>query len=322
MTSNDPTTGPTRRNPSGEHGRHASEPATVAHEQTPATERHPVQDEHDTVRDERLRRDSEAHPTTAVYTEQPPAGATAAGAAAPAAAAARHDEDRDDRDREDRDRDVVVDREPVEVRDEVVDHDTMIARGRERFGGMKAGSAFFGWLTAMGMAVLLTALAAATGTAVGLSTDTSLAEATNQAAQDPQTVGITGAIILLVILILSYYCGGYVAGRMARFNGARQGLAVWLWALVIAVLIAVMGLVLGSQFDILARVNAFPRLPLNEGTLSTWGLAAVVIAALASLAGAVLGGVAGMRYHRRVDDLAFVATDADDDVRDVRKGDR
>lgn len=39
-----------------------------------------------------------------------------------------------------------------EVREEVV------SRERERFGGMKFGSAFFGWLTAMGTAVLLTAL--------------------------------------------------------------------------------------------------------------------------------------------------------------------
>jgi hypothetical protein len=38
--------------------------------------------------------------------------------------------------------------------------------------------------------------------------------------------------VLLVILFVAYYCGGYAAGRMGRFNGMKQGIAVWLWALV------------------------------------------------------------------------------------------
>nr|WP_253905882.1 hypothetical protein [Arthrobacter sp. H5] len=178
-------------------------------------------------------------------------------------------------------------------------------REKEAFGGMKFGSAFFGWLTATGMAVLLTALVAAAGTVVGLSTNTNLNDATDQATQDPQTVGITGAIILLVILLLAYFAGGYVAGRMARFNGAKQGLAVWLWALVVAVIAAILGLIFGPQFDVLASLNSFPRLPVNEGNLTTVGIIAVVIAAAAALAGAVLGGMAGMRYHRRIDRADF-----------------
>src|SRR5690349_16309991 len=39
--------------------------------------------------------------------------------------------------------------------------ETLAAAQAERFGGMKAGSAFFGWLSAMGMAVILTAILAA-----------------------------------------------------------------------------------------------------------------------------------------------------------------
>lgn len=181
------------------------------------------------------------------------------------------------------------------------ERDALHQREKETFGGMKFGAAFFGWLTATGMAVILTALVAAAGAAFGLSTNTNLNEATNQASQNPQTVGITSAIILLVILLVAYYCGGYVAGRMARFNGAKQGVAVWLWAIIIAVLVAVLGLIFGSQFDVLANLNSFPRLPLNEGTLTTAGIIAVVVALLAALAGAVLGGLAGMRYHRKID---------------------
>jgi hypothetical protein len=47
--------------------------------------------------------------------------------------------------------------------------------------------------------------------------------APNQGTQDAKSIGITGGIVLLVILFLADYCGGYVAGRMARFSEARQG---------------------------------------------------------------------------------------------------
>ncbi len=174
-------------------------------------------------------------------------------------------------------------------------------REKEEFGGMKFGSAFFGWLTATGMAVLLTALLAAAGAVFSLSTNTNLNEAADQASQDAQTVGITSAIVLLVLLLVSYFAGGYVAGRMARFDGAKQGIAVWLWALIIAVVVAILGVIAGSQFDILANLNSFPRLPINEGDLTTAGVISVVVAALAALVGAILGGLAGMRYHRRID---------------------
>ncbi|MFP5312294.1 MAG: hypothetical protein ACLGH7_07805, partial [Actinomycetes bacterium] len=131
----------------------------------------------------------------------------------------------------------------------LADRETAVARQKERFGGIKVGSAFFGWLTATGMAVLLTALVAAAGTAVGLANNTNVNEAVNQAAQNGGTVGLVGIIVLLVILLLSYYSGGYVAGRMARFNGAKQGLMVWIWALIAAVVVAILGLVAGQQFN-------------------------------------------------------------------------
>src|SRR5919107_1386071 len=111
----------------------------------------------------------------------------------------------------------------------LTDRQTAVAREKERFGGIKVGSAFFGWLTATGMAVLLTALVAAAGTAVGLASNTDVNEAVNQAAQNTGTVGLVGIIVLLVILFLSYYCGGYVAGRLASFHWAKQGLMVWVW---------------------------------------------------------------------------------------------
>lgn len=186
----------------------------------------------------------------------------------------------------------------------LTDQQTAVAREKEQFGGVKVGSAFFGWLTATGMAVLLTAFVAAAGTAVGLANNTDVNEAVNQVANNG-TVGIVGIIVLLVILFVSYYSGGYVAGRMARFNGARQGMMVWAWALIAAVVVALLGFFAGQQFNVLANLNSFPRIPINEGELTVTSIIAAVVVALVALVGAVLGGLAGMRFHRKVDKAGF-----------------
>src|SRR5687768_7626034 len=60
-------------------------------------------------------------------------------------------------------------------------HD-VVAREKEEFGGFKFGSAFFGWLTATGMAVLLTALLSAIGAGVGLGVSGDVESASEDAA--------------------------------------------------------------------------------------------------------------------------------------------
>jgi hypothetical protein len=174
----------------------------------------------------------------------------------------------------------------------------VLEREQRNFGGIKVGSAFFGWVAAMGIAVLLTALVAATGAAIGQSTSGDLGDAVNDNAS---AIGLWGAVALAVIMFIAYYCGGYVAGRMARFNGALQGLTVWLWAVLIAIIVAILTAVAGSQYDILGNVNGFPRIPMSANDLTTAGIISAIVIALVSLAGAVLGGIAGMRYHRHVD---------------------
>jgi len=181
------------------------------------------------------------------------------------------------------------------------DRRDVVAREKEKAGGVKIGSAFFGWLTATGMSVLLVALVAAAGTAVGLATDTSISEAADRASTDPSTVGWAGGVALLVILFLAYYSGGYVAGRMARFHGLRQGIAVWGVAVVVAVVVAVLAAVAGDQYDVLGQLNAFPRLPVGNGDLTTTAVVVAVAVAAVALIGSMLGGLAGMRFHRKVD---------------------
>lgn len=191
-------------------------------------------------------------------------------------------------------------------REEIPTRDTVVAREKARFGGVKVGSAFFGWLAATGTAVLLTALLAAAGIAVGLAAGTDLNEAvTNPAA------GTAGIIALLLILFVSYYCGGYVAGRMARFNGAKQGLMVWLWSIIAAIVVAVLGLVAGEQVSALANLNTFPRIPVGGGELNNMSILAAAVVALVTLLGAVLGGLGGMHFHRKVDRAGFMTAESE-----------
>jgi uncharacterized membrane protein YdbT with pleckstrin-like domain len=182
-----------------------------------------------------------------------------------------------------------------------LDRRAVVQREKEEYGGVKVGLAFFGWLTATGTAVMLATMLAAAGIVIAVATHTSASEASSQVGQDPRTVGMLAGVMLLVVLFVAYYCGGYVAGRMARFNGVRQGLAVWLWAVLTMAMVAVLAALAGSQYDMLSELSNLPRIPVSSGSLTTGGLIALPVAALGSLAGALTGGQAGMRFHRKVD---------------------
>jgi hypothetical protein len=173
------------------------------------------------------------------------------------------------------------------------------ARQREEFGGINWGAAFFGWLVAIGVAALLTAILSAAGAAIGL-TESSPSQAGSQAESNAGTVSIVGGIILLLILGLAYYAGGYVAGRMSRFDGPRQGIATWVIGLVVTVVLAVAGVVLGAKYNVLSQLN-LPRIPVDEGSLTTGGLIALLAIVLVTLLAAVLGGKQGTHYHRKID---------------------
>ncbi|WP_369131174.1 hypothetical protein [Modestobacter roseus] len=180
-------------------------------------------------------------------------------------------------------------------------HDAVDAQ-HARFGGIKWGAAFFGWLSANGLAVLLIAAVSAAGVAIGLTEDLDAGQVTDQAG----TVGIGGGIALLVVLFLAYLAGGYVAGRMARFDGVRQGIAVWVVGLLVVVVLAILGVVFGSQYNVLSQLN-LPRIPIDEGTATTAGIIALVAVLVVTLVGAIVGGTLGERFHRTIDRAGFTA---------------
>jgi hypothetical protein len=180
------------------------------------------------------------------------------------------------------------------------DHDAVAAyrdaEARDRFGGTNVGAAFFGWLVAVAMTVLLTGIVGALATAVGSSLQLSQTEAEREAG----TIGLVAAIVLAVVLLLAYYTGGYVAGRMSRFDGARQGLAVWLIGLIVAAVAVGLGLLFGSQYDVLQRVN-LPQAPIPTEQLNAGGIVTAVVIVVGTALAAIAGGKVGHRYHHKVD---------------------
>ena len=106
------------------------------------------------------------------------------------------------------------------------------------------------------------------------------------------------AVALSVLIFFAYLVGGYAAGRMARFAGTKQGIAVWLWQ--------IMSLILGSLATFLAPQlfqNGVASLSLQKLIAGDFanGLLAVLLVLALSFLGAILGGLLGRLYHRRVD---------------------
>ncbi len=165
---------------------------------------------------------------------------------------------------------------------------------RASFGGLHFGTAFFGWLVATGMATLLTALLSAIGGGVALT------GIKDSLAQNSTNVGIVSAVLLLIALAAAYYSGGYVAGRMSRFDGAKQGLGVWVIGIVMTIVLAIAGAILGSNFNLLQQIH-LPFIPVSAHDLTIGAIISLLITAAVTLLAAMSGGFAGERYHHKID---------------------
>lgn len=189
--------------------------------------------------------------------------------------------------------------------DDRVEHHRHAEEGRraalhDTYGGMNWGACFFGWLVAIGVTVILGAIISAVASAIGANqnwTQTDLQEMSG-------TVGIAAAITLAVVMFVGYYTGGYVAARMSRFDARRQGLGVWIVAIVVMIIAAIAGTLFGTNYVIMRQVD-LPSVGLSTDQLS-WGAVITGIALLAvMLVGAVLGAATGQRYHTKIDRAVY-----------------
>jgi hypothetical protein len=168
---------------------------------------------------------------------------------------------------------------------------------REQFGGVNWGAGFFGWLVTAGFAVFLSA-ALGVGFAVLRRTVDSVPRLGDLPAG---TAAIGLATAAVAVVVVAYYAGGYVAGRMSRFDGGRQGASVWVTGLLLSSLGLGVALFFGSEYDLFSRLHV-PSVPAPTGSAGLVGLGAAVAALVGSLLAAIGGGKVGCRYHQKVDE--------------------
>lgn len=170
-------------------------------------------------------------------------------------------------------------------------------RAQDEYGGLNVGSAFLGWLVAIGLSVLLTGLLTAAGSAIAIN------ENVSSLADNAETIGVVSGILLLLALALAYYAGGYVAGRMSRFDGGRQGFGVWMVGLIVTAVLGVLGTTAGAEYNVLEQLN-LPTIPFDSDAATTGGILALLLVLVVTLLAAITGGKVGRGYHRKVDAAA------------------
>lgn len=127
----------------------------------------------------------------------------------------------------------------------------------------------------------------------------------NLEGREIDTAIIIGLVIVGLILFVAYFCGGYVAGRLARFDGGRNGAVTVAWGILLSLILGLLlgGLLSGPLFEPLQQLMQASILP-AVGSLMNAGLigAGIVVGALLlELLGGFLGGRVGNSYHTHID---------------------
>lgn len=129
--------------------------------------------------------------------------------------------------------------------------------------------------------------------------------------QEIGTAAIVGLVIIGLSLFLAYFAGGYVAGRLVRFDGGRNGAATVVWGILLGVIFGVFSFLLvgflpGGISGALESFRESSVLPAANSLvgLGLLGVGIAVGALLLMLLGGFLGGSLGTRYHTRIDQTA------------------
>ncbi len=115
---------------------------------------------------------------------------------------------------------------------------------------------------------------------------------------------ITALALLAILIFLTFLFGGYVSGRLARFDGGRNGAMSVLWTFIIGFLGFVIASFLpGAAGDTMRDFIQGGAMPLAGEILNLGvvGIAVAVAAVLIAILGGVVGGRLGSRYHAEID---------------------
>lgn len=165
----------------------------------------------------------------------------------------------------------------------------------QRYGGLDVGASIAGALAALGVTVLLGGILGGIGT-IGYQLD--LERGTDELSAG----GLAGG---LVTLLVAFLIGGWVAGRIARYDGGRNGLMTAVWFILVAAVLAGLGAWLDERYNVFEQLQV-PQW-FSENATTTAAIISGVVAAVVMLGAGFLGGSIGSRYHTRAD--AYLASE-------------
>ncbi|HEY6581806.1 MAG TPA: hypothetical protein VIZ60_11835 [Rubrobacter sp.] len=172
-------------------------------------------------------------------------------------------------------------------------------RLRDMYGGVDWLASFLGYVFTVVLALVFSAIAGLVLVPFGFPPEIS-------GGQLGASV-LTDLAVLGVLIFLTYFFGGYVAGRLARFDGGRNGAMVLVWTFIVALILALVAVVF-SGFLPAGMADGVSNLA--RGTVSTAtnlagaGVAGIIVAVAAlllALLGGFFGGRLGSRYHTEID---------------------
>jgi hypothetical protein len=172
-------------------------------------------------------------------------------------------------------------------------HQSMV----DRYGGFYWGADFIGFAVAAFFTLVFLGIVGAIVGAVGFQMGVPVPKSGSAVTQATTNLTIGALIGSLGALFLAFLIGGYTAGRMARYDGPKNGIGVVIWTIIVAVALSIIGAVLGSSFNVASQLH----LKIDATSLTTAGVVSLIIALVVMTAAAVFGGALGERYHRVID---------------------
>lgn len=172
-------------------------------------------------------------------------------------------------------------------------------RLRDIYGGTDWLASFLGFLFALVGGAVLALIPALVLIPLGFTLDLS---------GPLGAAAITALAIVGVVLFLMYFVGGYVSGRLARFDGGLNGIMLIIWTVIAGILFLLAGGIFSGFMPsgVAENMQAFVAdtlLPVFNDLVAqgALGIGILVAAVLLALLGAFLGGRTGGRYHRDID---------------------
>lgn len=166
-----------------------------------------------------------------------------------------------------------------------------------RFGGFDWIATFLGFAVAIFLTLIFLGIVGAIVGTVGFQLHTQVPKIGSAITGTTQKLGLGALIGSLVAGFLAYLIGGYTAGRLARFDGLKNGIGVVLWTVVIGIILGILGAILGNKFDVAKQLH----LHIDTRTLTATGLISLAVTLIVILLASALGGSLGERYHRGID---------------------